>query len=125
MSGTIGALPGAIMPAIRTTPAIVANPATGGGQAGASTDTTAQKFESMAIAQFLKPIFATMGKADAPFGGGSAEQQFQPFLIDAIAKSMEARGGLGLTPMITSTLAAETAKHAAHAAATTSKGAEP
>ncbi|MGC9269461.1 rod-binding protein [Acidiphilium sp.] len=73
----------------------------------------AQKFEAMAISQLLKPIFATMGKADAPFGGGSAARQFQPFLIDAIAKSMEARGGLGLTPMIESALDAETAKPAA------------
>ncbi|MDD2876507.1 MAG: rod-binding protein [Acidiphilium sp.] len=70
----------------------------------------AHKFESMAIAQFLKPIFATMGKADAPFGGGSAARQFQPFLIDAIAKSMESRGGLGLAPMIENALATQSAK---------------
>jgi Rod binding domain-containing protein len=97
MSGTIGSVP-ILPPATRTIPA------------ARTTDATAQKFEAMAIAQFLKPIFETMGKADAPFGGGTAARQFQPFLIDAIAKSMEARGGLGLTPMIKTTLAGEQAK---------------
>lgn len=66
----------------------------------------AQKFEAMAIAQFLKPMFASMGKADAPFGAGSTGRTFQPFLIQAIAKSMEARGGLGLAPMIRAAMAA-------------------
>lgn len=63
----------------------------------------------MAIAQFLKPMFHDMGKADAPFGGGTTERQFQPFLIDAIAKSMEARGGLGLKPMIENAMAMDEA----------------
>lgn len=60
----------------------------------------AEKFETMAISQFLKPMFETMGKADAPFGGGAAAKAFRPFMIDAIAKSVETRGGLGLAPMI-------------------------
>jgi flagellar protein FlgJ len=66
-----------------------------------------------------------MGKADAPFGGGSAEKQFQPFLIDAIAKSMEARGGLGLTPMISASLAGHAAKPAAQPATPQPSGTEP
>lgn len=70
----------------------------------------AAKFEAMAISQMLKPIFATMGKADAPFGAGSTARAFQPFLIDAIAKSMEARGGLGLAPMIEAAISAQSAK---------------
>lgn len=70
----------------------------------------ADKFEAMAISQMLKPIFATIGKADAPFGAGSTARAFQPFLIDAIAKSMEARGGLGLAPMIEAAISAQSAK---------------
>jgi Rod binding domain-containing protein len=96
MSGTILAVP--TVP-VSQAPKLI--PTTSGSAAA-----TADKFESMALAAFLKPIFATMGKADAPFGGGSVEKHFQPFLIDAIAKSMEARGGLGLKPMIESALAA-------------------
>ena len=67
----------------------------------------AHKFEAMAIAQLLKPMFATLGKADPPFGGGGATKEFRPFLIEAIAKSMEARGGLGLAPMIEQALSAK------------------
>lgn len=67
----------------------------------------AHKFEAMAIAQLLKPIFATLGKADPPFGSGGAVRAFRPFLIEAIAKSMEARGGLGLAPMIEQALSAK------------------
>lgn len=103
MSGTI--LP---VPIVPTAQAPKLMPTTAGSAAA-----TADKFESMAIAAFLKPIFATMGKADAPFGGGAVEKHFQPFLIDAIAKSMEARGGLGLKPMIESALAAPKAASSA------------
>jgi hypothetical protein len=40
----------------------------------------AKKFESMAIAQFLKPMFETIGHAEAPFGGGvSNSKRFSPF----------------------------------------------
>lgn len=80
----------------------------------------AQKFEAMAIAQMLKPIFASAGQAAPPFGGGMVEKSFKPFLIDAVAKEMEARGGLGLAPMIEHALAADraAAANAAKAAAT-------
>lgn len=88
------------VPVIAQPSRVIAAPANATAQA-------AQKFEAMAIAQFLKPMFASMGKADAPFGAGSTGRTFQPFLIDAIAKSMEARGGLGLAPMIERAMTAE------------------
>lgn len=91
-------------------PQAPARPRFAAGAAGsASNAVAAEKFEAMAIAQFLKPMFHDMGKADAPFGGGTTERQFQPFLIDAIAKSMEARGGLGLKPMIENAMAIDEA----------------
>lgn len=90
-----------------TEPHILKKPITGTGKAGPIDLTAeAQKFETMTIAQLLKPMFATMGKADPPFGGGAIERSFRPFLLDAIAKAMEARGGLGLAPMIETALAA-------------------
>lgn len=88
-------------------------PLTGTGN-GDHTDlkAAAQKFETMAIAQLLKPMFATMGKASPPFGGGAVERSFKPFLIDTIAREMEARGGFGLAPMIETALSAERASTA-------------
>lgn len=99
---------------------ILAQPRTSG-LAGAARDVShstnivqaAHKFEAMAISQLLKPIFASAGQAAPPFGGGVVEKSFRPFLIDAIAKQMEARGGLGLAPMIEHALAADQASHAA------------
>ncbi len=67
----------------------------------------AHKFEAMAIAQLLKPMFASAGSAAAPFSGGAVEKSFRPFFINAVAKSIEARGGLGLAPMIEQALLAE------------------
>ncbi|HEX7389219.1 MAG TPA: rod-binding protein [Acidiphilium sp.] len=97
----IAAEPAAV--ALRNLPRTIHSVAGSGNNAAA-----ARKFEAMAIAQLLKPIFATMGKADPPFGGGAVTREFQPFMIRAIATSMEARGGLGLAPMIEQALSART-----------------
>jgi peptidoglycan hydrolase FlgJ len=64
----------------------------------------AQDFESMAISQLLKPMFDTLDTPDALFGGSPAEKTWQPFLLSAIAKQMEANGGLGLASQIAETL---------------------
>ena len=56
----------------------------------------AQDFEAMALSQFLTPMFATVDTSAGPFGGGEGEQAYKPFLLDAIAKQMQAHGGLGL-----------------------------
>lgn len=64
----------------------------------------AKEFESMAISQMLKPMFDTVDTPDALFGGSPAEKTWQPFLLDAIAKQMEAGGGLGLANQIETAL---------------------
>lgn len=56
----------------------------------------AQDFEAMALSKFLAPMFDTVDTAGGFFGGGEGEQAFRPFLTDAIARQIEARGGLGL-----------------------------
>jgi Rod binding domain-containing protein len=56
----------------------------------------AQDFEAMALSKLLTPMFDTVDTAGGLFGGGEGEQAFKPFLTDAIARQIEARGGLGL-----------------------------
>ena len=56
----------------------------------------AQDFEAMALSKLLAPMFDTVDTSAGLFGGGEGEQAFKPFLTDAIARQMEARGGLGL-----------------------------
>ena len=56
----------------------------------------AQDFEAMTLSQLLTPMFDTVDTSAGPFGGGPGEQAFKPFLTDAIARQMAARGGLGL-----------------------------
>ena len=56
----------------------------------------AQNFEAMALGELLKPMFDTVDTSKSAFGGGSAEGQWRPLMIDAIGKQMAARGGLGL-----------------------------
>jgi len=67
--------------------------AVSGGTGGAGpTDATmraaASKFEAMAIGELLKPIFDTVDNSAGPFGGGAAERQWMPMLVDAIAERM-------------------------------------
>ena len=56
----------------------------------------AQDFEAMALNQFLAPMFDTVDMSAGPTGGGSAEGQWKPMLIDAIAKKIAHAGGLGI-----------------------------
>lgn len=60
----------------------------------------AGSFETMAIGEMLKPIFETADNADGPFGGGAGEKMFRPMIVEQIAGSVEAAGGLGLTDII-------------------------
>ena len=56
----------------------------------------AQAFEAQALSQMLAPIFATVDTSRTPFGSGAGESQWQPMLVDAMAKRIAAAGGLGL-----------------------------
>jgi Rod binding domain-containing protein len=56
----------------------------------------AQNFEAMALGELLKPMFDTVDLSKSAFGGGSAEAQWRPMMIDAIGKQMASHGGLGL-----------------------------
>jgi peptidoglycan hydrolase FlgJ len=52
----------------------------------------AQAFEAQAFAAMLAPAFATVDMSRSRFGGGSAEAQWQPMLLDSFAKAAT-RGG--------------------------------
>lgn len=61
----------------------------------------AQEFEAQALARLLQPALAGAASARGPFGGGAAEEQWQPMLADAIAAAAVRAGqGLGLADMV-------------------------
>lgn len=55
----------------------------------------AQEFEAQALSQLLAPAFATVDPSRGTFGGGAAEAQWRPLLLDAMAGAA-ARGGRGI-----------------------------
>ena len=57
------------------------------------------KFESMALSQLLQPMFEGL-QTDGPFGGGQGEETMRSFYIDAIAKEMAKKGGVGISSMM-------------------------
>ena len=54
----------------------------------------AKKLETAFLAEMLKS--AGLGKARTAFGGGTGEDQFSSFLVDAQAEQMVEAGGIGL-----------------------------
>jgi flagellar protein FlgJ len=74
----------------------------------------ARDFEAQAFAMLLQPIFATADLSRSSFGGGAAEAQWQPQLVEAFAGAATRAGaGLGLSDLVLREL------HRARAAATT------
>jgi peptidoglycan hydrolase FlgJ len=60
----------------------------------------AQAFEGQVLGLMLKPIFATASNARSAFGGGAAEEQWQPMMTEAYATRMAQAGGLGIREMV-------------------------
>lgn len=61
----------------------------------------ARDFEAQALALMLQPVFATVDHARSRFGGGAAEAQWRPMLVDAYAAAAVRAGrGLGLTELV-------------------------
>lgn len=52
----------------------------------------AQAFEAQALSALLAPAFAMVDPSRSGFGGGAAETQWRPMLLDAIATAAT-RGG--------------------------------
>ncbi len=60
----------------------------------------AQQFEAQAIGFLLQPVFATADLSRGPFGGGAAEAQWRPMLVDAYAAAASRSGAFGLADMV-------------------------
>jgi flagellar protein FlgJ len=59
----------------------------------------AQAFEAQALSQLLAPAFATVGQG--AFGGGAAEAQWRPMLLDAMAGAAARSGnGIGIGDLV-------------------------
>jgi peptidoglycan hydrolase FlgJ len=59
----------------------------------------AQAFEAQALSQLLAPAFATVG--GGTFGGGAAEAQWRPMLLDAMAGAAARSGrGVGIADLV-------------------------
>ncbi|MEO3474491.1 rod-binding protein [Roseomonas sp. CAU 1739] len=61
----------------------------------------ARDFEAQAMAMLLQPIFATVDTSRSRFGGGAAEAQWRPMLVDAYAAAAVRSGhGIGLADAV-------------------------
>jgi peptidoglycan hydrolase FlgJ len=65
----------------------------------------AQAFEAQALSQLLAPAFATVDMSRSAFGGGAAESQWRPMLLDAMAGAAARSGppgaqGVGIADMV-------------------------
>ncbi|MBR0651013.1 chemotaxis protein chel [Roseomonas terrae] len=61
----------------------------------------AQDFEAQALGILMQPIFATVDTAGSRFGGGAAEAQWRPLLVDAYAAAAVRSGhGIGLADAV-------------------------
>jgi len=60
----------------------------------------AQRFEAQVFAQLLQPAFDSVGQSGA-FGGGAAESQWRPMLVEGFATGAARAGrGIGLQDMV-------------------------
>lgn len=61
----------------------------------------ARDFEAQAMGLLLQPIFATVDTSRSRFGGGAAEAQWRPMLVDAYAAAaVRAGAGIGLADFV-------------------------
>jgi flagellar protein FlgJ len=61
----------------------------------------AQDFEAQALSQLLQPAFMATDTSRSAFGGGAAEAQWRPMLLDAMAGAAARSGhGVGIAGMV-------------------------
>ncbi len=75
-------------------PGLLPTPA-GGPQTPEKMRQAAQALEAQVFSQLLKPGFEAAADSRSPFGGGAAEAQWRPALLDTFAASA-ARSGRGI-----------------------------
>lgn len=76
-------------------------PPTGGAVTPERLRQAAQAFEAQVMAQMLKPVFATADSSKSAFGGGAAEAQWRPMLVEGFAAAAARSGrGFGLQEVV-------------------------
>ena len=61
----------------------------------------AQAFEAQMLSTMMQPMFQGQSESPSgPFGGGSGEETYRSFMVDAIAKQTARAGGVGLAPVV-------------------------
>ena len=71
------------------------------GRSEAAMRRAARDFEAQALGLMLQPIFATVDQSRSRFGGGAAEAQWRPMLVDAFAAAaVRAGAGIGLADSV-------------------------
>ncbi|MBL8537730.1 MAG: rod-binding protein [Hyphomonadaceae bacterium] len=60
---------------------------------------TAEEFESVFLAEMLRPMFDGI-ETDGLGGGGIGEETFRPMLIDRYAEALSKSGGVGIADAI-------------------------
>ncbi len=100
----------AALPALRAAPAAPALRAprlggrdagvTGAGPSDAAMRQAVRAFETPMLGLMLHPIFATADPSRSRFGGGAAEAQWRPMLVDAYAAATVRAGGFGIADLV-------------------------
>lgn len=70
----------------------------------------ARDFEAQAIGVLLQPVFATADASNTAFGGGAAEAQWRPMLVEAYAAAAVRAGGFGIAASVHRELARQAAR---------------
>jgi Rod binding domain-containing protein len=60
---------------------------------------TAREFEGQVLGALLQPVFAGLD-TKGPFGGGAAEAQWRPMLVEHISRAMAQAGGVGIAEAV-------------------------
>lgn len=84
-------------------PSLARLPPSGGAQTPERMRQAAQSFEAQVLAQLMQPAFNTIDMSKSAFGGGSAEAQWRPMMVEAFAASAARSGqGIGIQQMVMS-----------------------
>ena len=70
---------------------------------------SARDFEAVFLAQMLQPMVTSPG-AEAPFGGGFAEDLWRGLLADEMGKSISRAGGVGIADAVVAQVLADRAE---------------
>ena len=60
---------------------------------------TSQEFEAVFLSQMMKPMFEGI-EAEAPFGGGNAENMYRSLMVDEYGKAIAQSGGIGIADQV-------------------------